>query len=88
VAFGKEGIMVFLLANHEKKKGLPLTEEEVLAIRDWAVCMTTSVSRAKQVAENRGFDDLTPENCWAEWRELRRQIDKENAEQTDSLDKQ
>ena len=63
--------LVTLLEQHEAAKGAPLTEEEVLGIRDGAVCMTMHRSRAEQLEESRGFPDIDPANAWEEWLRVR-----------------
>ena len=65
--------LVTLLQQHEAAKGSPLTEEEVLGIRDNAVCMTMRRSRVDQPAESRGFPDADPANAWEEWVRIRSQ---------------
>ena len=64
--------LITILTALEDQKGAPLTEEEVLAARDGAVCMTMSASRARAMAKSRGYEDMNPENVWAEWIEFRR----------------
>lgn len=59
--------LVALLVAAETKKGSPLLEEEVLAIRDAGICMVVRASMVAQVAEERGYDDLDPANVWQEW---------------------
>ncbi len=58
---------VTLLIAAEKSKGTPLTENEVIEIRDNMVCMNMKVSAIKALVENRGYEDLDPENPWEEW---------------------
>ena len=60
-----------LLLRAEQLKGQPLTEAEVLRIRDHAICATVSREAAARLEEERGYRDIDPENCWAEWQELR-----------------
>ena len=63
--------LVTLLLAQEKQKGSPLGEQEVLAIRDKAVCMRVRESVAAQMAETRGYDDITLENAWDDWNAAR-----------------
>lgn len=63
-----------LLVRAEQLKGAPLTEAEVVRIRDEAICVTMTQSQARALAENRGYDDLDPENCWSQWLVLREEI--------------
>ena len=60
-----------MLFHLEKKKGAPLTEDEVLAIRDQALCMKVRASAAAAMAEKRGYLDISPEDCWKEWQTRR-----------------
>ena len=51
----------------ENEKGSPLSKEEVESIRDNAVCMTIAKVRLRDMNEKRGFKDIDPDNCYAEW---------------------
>jgi hypothetical protein len=55
----------------EDKKGTPLEEAEVIAIRDAAVCMVMKHSAAREMEANRGYPDIVAENAWEEWSKLR-----------------
>jgi hypothetical protein len=66
--------LVVILKAEEDRKGSPLTEAEVLKIRDSAVCMTLPVSVFKKMEESRGYRDINPENCWQEWCAIRTQL--------------
>lgn len=63
--------LVAILLNHEKQKGSPLTEQEVLDIRDKAVCMTMPPDVAAEVAEKRGYDDISLDHPWEGWQAIR-----------------
>ena len=63
--------LVATLLNRENAKGFPLTEEEVIAIRDAAPSVTMTREDAAKVDERRGYLDIDPENCWAEWQRVR-----------------
>lgn len=63
-----------LMIEAEEIKGAPLTEAEVLRIRDHALCVMTPLDVARAMVESRGYEDLDPENCWAEWQALRREL--------------
>ncbi|QEI04958.1 hypothetical protein FXN63_03195 [Pigmentiphaga aceris] len=56
-----------ILLNLEKQKGSPLTEDEVVAARDSAVCMTVSRKVHDAMQESRGYRDLDLENVWEDW---------------------
>jgi hypothetical protein len=63
-----------MLAQHEREKGSPLTEEEVLAVRGKSVVMMMRRSIADQMAQKRGFRDIDPQKCWQEWQAARRKL--------------
>ena len=63
-----------LLAHAEVSKGRRLTEAELLPIRDAASCMMMAPEDAAKLAESRGYRDVEPENCWADWHRLRVQL--------------
>jgi hypothetical protein len=55
------------LKNREEAKGAPLTEAEVLTIRDKAPVVTATPEQFKHVEEARGYKDLDAENVWRAW---------------------
>ena len=63
--------LVTILAQHERQKGSPLTEDEVIAIRGKSVVMMMRSSIAEQMAQKRGYRDVDPEHCWQEWQRVR-----------------
>lgn len=63
-----------ILINAEDKKGSPLDADEVIEIRDNAVCMMMERSQADSMAQSRGYTDIDPENCWYDWQMLRREL--------------
>jgi len=63
--------LVALLLNAEKLKGSPLTRDQVIAIRDNAVCMMLRASVKAAMEEKRGYRDVDPEQCWEEWLQFR-----------------
>lgn len=63
--------LVAILLNVEKTKGAPLTEAEVIAVRDKAVCMAMPVSQAALLEATRGYPDIVAEDAWNEWRRSR-----------------
>lgn len=67
--------LVTLLLNRERAKGVPLTEGEVLAIRDNAVSIALPRDVAAHMAEERGYDDIDQDNVWAEWSAIRHTFD-------------
>ena len=63
--------LVAVLLHHEEQKGAPLTENEVLEIRDKAECIAMPSDVAAQVAASRGYDDIRPEHAWEDWNAIR-----------------
>ena len=66
-------IAAILLAA-ETDKGTPLSEREVLGIRDSATVLKVLPETAAEMEKQRGHKDINPENCWAEWQELRKRV--------------
>lgn len=65
-----------MLINLEDKKGEPLTQEEVLEIRDNASCIMMTKTDAEKMAKSREYLDIDPENCWYDWQMLRRELNR------------
>lgn len=65
--------LISLLVSKAEEKGFPLTEEEVLAIRDNATAIVTDAQGVLAVAERRGYQDIDPEHCWEEWLDFNKQ---------------
>jgi hypothetical protein len=65
---------VAVLLPRETEKGSPLTEEEVLAIRDGCEAIAMPRDVVAKVAEERGYEDIDPENCWEEWQRVRGEL--------------
>lgn len=63
-----------VLAAAAAKKGSPLTEIEVTAIRDSAPCMMIARAVYEKLQESREFRDVNPANCWADWHRLKTQL--------------
>jgi hypothetical protein len=66
--------LVATLLNREQAKGSPLTEAEVLEIRDGCPTVATPVDVAQKIDEQRGYKDIDPEKCWEQWQEVRKQF--------------
>ena len=66
--------LVSVLLHHEREKASPLTEDEVIAIRNKSVAVMLRQSAALEISQKRGYDDLDPENCWLEWQRVRAQL--------------
>jgi hypothetical protein len=58
----------------EQKKGSPLTAPEIEAIRDKSTCIMLETATAEAMTQSRGFIDVNPNNCWADWHRLRVQM--------------
>lgn len=65
--------LVVLLLAREREKGTPLTETEVLEVRDNCVCMMLPLSMKIANETERGYRDIDPEDCWQAWRAFREQ---------------
>ncbi|AFZ27898.1 hypothetical protein Cylst_5922 [Cylindrospermum stagnale PCC 7417] len=63
-----------ILHRHELEKGSPLTEDEVNSIRDRSVVVMLPSDSVLAMEQNRGYQDVDPENCWHEWQFLRQQL--------------
>ncbi len=66
--------LVVLLHHAERQKGSPLTEQEVLNIRDNGSCIMMQVEDAIALDERRGYNDVDPERVWDQWQEARTQF--------------
>jgi hypothetical protein len=64
--------LVSVLMHLELNKGRPLTEQEVMAIRDQSNTVLLHRSEALRLAERRGYDDLDPRRCWETWQQARK----------------
>lgn len=71
--------LVLLLAEKERAKGAYLTEAEVLAVRDSALCVRMTNARARafytSLDANMAFPRLDPDRIWEEWKEIRDQVE-------------
>ncbi|WAH61390.1 hypothetical protein LZ023_16540 [Pseudomonas silvicola] len=63
--------LVSLLKAAEDCKGTPLSEVEVLEIRDHATATAVPFSAAFAFEKERGYRDIVPEECWKEWQRIR-----------------
>ena len=63
--------LVCLLKAAEDCKGAPLSETEVLEIRDNATATAVPFSAAYALEKERGYEDIVPEECWTEWQRVR-----------------
>ena len=66
--------LVAVLLNRENQKGAPLSEFEVLEIRDNASCQMGTIDELKALEESRGYRDIDPENVWSEWQFERKSL--------------
>ena len=77
--------LVAVLLKREREKGSPLTDQEVLAVRDGCTAVALPRSQVAKLAESRGYDDIDPHHCWEQWQEIRTQLhEKPDAEPTGS----
>jgi hypothetical protein len=66
--------LVATLLNREQAKGSPLTEAEVIEIRDACPSIAVSIDVAEKMDAARGYQDIDPERCWEEWQEARKHL--------------
>ena len=66
--------LVTLLLRIEREKGSPLTEAEVISIRDNAACITLRSSQAMAMEERRGYPDIVAEDAWNDWQRARQML--------------
>ena len=64
--------LISILLSREQEKGSPLTETEVIEIRNG--CKAAAVPRdvAERIDAERGYKDIDPVRCWEEWQEARK----------------
>ena len=63
--------LVATLLRAEQEKGTPLSEAEVLQIRDQSPCVAISPEDVPTMIEERGYEDIDPYYCWEQWQEAR-----------------
>ena len=66
--------LVSTLLNRERAKGSPLTEAEVMEIRDGCPSVAVPVDIAAKIDAERGYKDIEPEQCWEQWKEARKSL--------------
>jgi len=66
--------LVITLRHAETRKGSPLTESEVLALRDNAPSIAMPRAEAANFIEARGYSDIDPRSCWEDWQRVRLQL--------------
>jgi hypothetical protein len=66
--------LVSVLLHYEQEKGSPLSEEEVISIRDASAAVMVPESSVIALIERRGYQDIDPEHCWELWQEARKYL--------------
>ena len=66
--------LVAVLLSVEKKKGSPLTKQEVVTLRDKMTVVVTAPADAKAVDDRRGYKDIDPSHAWENWQVVRVQF--------------
>ena len=66
--------LVATLLNREQAKGSPLTEAEVIEIRDGCHSVAVPIDVAVKIDAERGYKDIDPERCWEQWQEARKSL--------------
>lgn len=71
--------LMTLLSGKERQKGSPLTEAEVLAVRDSAVSVQMTEAQAQKLYESLDSQvpvhRVDPDRIWEEWQEIRDKIE-------------
>jgi hypothetical protein len=66
--------LVATLLNREQEKGSPLSESEVIAIRDSCPSVAVPADVVEKIQAERGYQDIDPEHCWEQWQEVREKL--------------
>ncbi|MES2738084.1 MAG: hypothetical protein V4672_17305 [Verrucomicrobiota bacterium] len=66
--------LVATLLNREQTKGSPLTEVEVIEVRDNCPSVAVPTDVAEKMDAERGYKDIDPERCWEQWQEARKDL--------------
>lgn len=66
--------LVATLLNRERVKGSPLTEAEVIEIRDSCPSVALPIDAVEKLDASRGYKDINPERCWEQWQEVRKNL--------------
>jgi hypothetical protein len=66
--------LVATLLNREQAKGSPLTQAEVIEIRDSCTSVALPIAVAEKMDSERGYKDIDPEQCWEQWQEARKSL--------------
>ena len=66
--------LVATLLNREQAKGSPLTEAEVIEIRDSCPSVLVPIDVVEKIDAGRGYKDIDPEQCWEQWQEARKHL--------------
>ena len=71
--------LMMLLVGAERQKGSPLTESEVLAVRDSAVSVPMTPTQAEKFYKSLDSEvpvhRMNPDRIWEEWQEIRDKIE-------------
>lgn len=59
--------LVAMLTRAEQLTGKPLTEEQVLKLRDANPAVVVEAAAAKAAEDGRGYADLDPADAWLGW---------------------
>ena len=59
--------LIAVLVAKEREIGHELTQEEVELIRDSATAIELPEEIAEDMAKERGYPDIDPEDVWSEW---------------------
>ena len=66
--------LVVILKAAEDRKSSPLTEEVVINISDISTVVTILLTIRDEIWESRVYTDISIENCWWDWCEIRKEL--------------
>ena len=66
--------LVALLISAEEMNGVPLSRNQVQAVRDNANCVMLPPSAKAGIEKERGYADIDPERCWEDWLVARQDV--------------
>lgn len=63
-----------VLLSREQAEGSPLTQAEVMEIRDSCPSVAVPIDVVAKIDAERGYKDIDPEQCWEQWQESRKSL--------------
>lgn len=66
--------LIDILARVEMVRGLPLSEDEVITLRDAATVIAVPEGGRDRAAAARGYPDVEPAHVWRDWQQVRQAL--------------